>query len=81
MTEMAETYYALLSNQGTAMSETGLCGQHYANPETREMALEEAARADDWDGNPEFTDVSGNDAIHCIVEEPSLIQRLMDEYL
>lgn len=57
--------YALTTTQGTAMSETGLCSVCLADPRSRDAALEAAAQSDDWDGDKEFKDCSGNDCLVC----------------
>lgn len=68
--------YALVSTDGTAMHETGLCKQHYKNPETRELALIAASKADDWNEDTKFVDVTENEYIYCIAEQQTIIQRI-----
>lgn len=67
--DTAETHapkmYALTSDQGTAMTEAALCATCLADPRQRAAALLAAGQSDDWDGDKEFKDVSGNDALEC----------------
>lgn len=51
------SYFALVTEDGTACSETALCGLHYESGEARQQAESQAAS----DAMPEsWTDVSGN---------------------
>lgn len=56
--------YALLTHQGTAMSETGLCDKCYKIERCRQQAREWALASADYDGQ-QFRDVTGNDSIEC----------------
>lgn len=64
-TETAVKMYALTTTQGTAMSETALCATCHADPRQRDAALDAAGQALDWDGDKDFKDCSGNDALEC----------------
>ncbi len=57
----------LLSNQGTATHETGLCYSCYPNKKNQKYAREMASKCDDIDPNGEFIDCTENDAIGCCV--------------
>lgn len=61
--------FALTNAQGTAMAETGLCGDCKRDPENVTTAIEDAKVAGDWvnlDGAV-FVDVSANPDIVCTV--------------
>lgn len=60
------TMYALVSDQGTAMSEAALCASCYATPQNQGYAEEQGMSADDWDREG-WRDVSGNEALSCVV--------------
>ncbi len=57
----------LVTDQGTAAGETGLCGNCYENPCNKRYAREMASRCDDVDPTGPFVDCSDNDAISCCV--------------
>ena len=59
--------YALLSDQGTACSETALCNECYKDSENRAYAFEQAASSDDIPHPWDFVDCSGNDALDCCI--------------
>ncbi len=58
---------ALLTNQGTAADETGLCYSCYPDEKNQKYAREMASRCDDIDPNSEFVDCTENDAIGCCI--------------
>lgn len=67
--EAKMTMYALVSESGTAMSVTALCGEHItyqpARLQAREWARHEEHVTDDpWDGG-DFHDCTGNEALSC----------------
>ena len=57
--------FALLTDQGTAASETALCGIHVNDSTATTAALVEAR--EDVPLPQDFNDCSGNDALRCIV--------------
>lgn len=64
-TEIAVKIFALTTVQGTAMSETALCATCLADTRQRDAALDAADQALDWDGDKNFKDCTGNDALEC----------------
>lgn len=56
--------YSMVTNQGTAMPETGYCENH---PEYRDAAYSEGTRADDIGSDLTFHDVSLNERVYCNV--------------
>lgn len=63
------TMHAMVTDQGTAMSETALCGDCFTIPVARESAINSARSAEDWEGRfdgAKFHDASGNDELSCI---------------
>lgn len=64
-TETAAKLFALTTTQGTAMSETTLCATCLPDTRQRDAALDAAAESEDWDGDKDFKDCSGNDALEC----------------
>lgn len=60
------TMYALVSDQGTAMSETALCASCYAVSANQGYAEDQGRMADDWDRNG-WHNCTGNDALLCVV--------------
>jgi hypothetical protein len=60
------TMYALVTDQGTAMSEAALCASCYVDPQNQGYAEEQAGAAGDWDRTP-WIDASENDALACAV--------------
>lgn len=65
-TSPAPKLYALLSKQGTAMSETVLTEDEFT-VQNRLQTMAEAPK--DWDGG-DFQDVSDNDALRAALDEP-----------
>ncbi len=57
----------LVTNQGTAAAETGLCNKCYELPENQAYAREMAAQSDDVDPNSDFVDCDFNDAVECCI--------------
>ena len=57
----------LITDQGTAADETGLCEVCYTNHANQSYAREMASRTDDVDPGSEFIDCSENDAIECCI--------------
>lgn len=55
-----ETIHALVTDQGTAMSESTLCGKCVHNEKAAAIALENVMAVDDWDGVFLFQDCTGN---------------------
>lgn len=64
-TDTAGKMFALTTTQGTAMSETALCATCHADPRQRHAALDAADQTSDWDGDKNFKDCTGNDALEC----------------
>ncbi len=58
---------ALVTNQGTATPETGLCKQCFLKSENQAYAREMASQTDDIDPKGEFIDCSGNKSITCCI--------------
>jgi hypothetical protein len=50
----------LVDDQGTAMSESTLCGECVHNEKAAAMVLEHVMVVDDWDGVFLFQDCTGN---------------------
>lgn len=63
---MTEKMFALVSDQGTAMHETALCGKCHAVPENQGYAEDQASMADDWDKEEGWHDCTGNEYLQCI---------------
>lgn len=61
------TMFALVTDQGTAMHETALCGNCYPNEQNKGYAEEQAHMAGDWDEKENWHDCSGNDYLQCII--------------
>lgn len=61
---LATRFYALVSTQGTAASETGIC-EYCFDEDAKGYIL--ASASGDIDIEAGFVDVTGNDAIHCTV--------------
>ena len=59
----------LITNQGTAADETGLCDSCFVWQFNKQYAREMASRCDDIDPESEFVDCSENDAISCCICE------------
>jgi len=59
--------WALTTKQGTAMAETALCNSDVWSGSNKGKAQGAAGMAGDWDGNPQMTDCSENEALECIV--------------
>jgi hypothetical protein len=60
--------FALLSDQGTAASETALCDRHVGDPMWREIAFRYAADCGDIRLPQDFTDCTGNEALSCLAD-------------
>lgn len=58
---------ALVTAQGTATHETGLCDTCYLDPKNQAYAREMASRANDIDPQVAFEDCSGNEEVTCII--------------
>jgi hypothetical protein len=64
---MTRRMYALLTTQGTAMPETGICFDcldHAPNPES-EALIDAARTSPDWDGHEWWDEVTDNPEISC----------------
>jgi hypothetical protein len=65
--------FALVTDQGTAASETALCAHHIRNPLARREARQAADKDVPWRGTgpygsaAPFVDCTGNDALECII--------------
>lgn len=59
--------FALLSVQLTACSETGLCHKHFTEEHMTEIEDRCTGEGDDDPVPGTWSDVSGNDEIHCTV--------------
>ena len=57
----------LVTNQGTATPETGLCKKCFNILANQNYAREMASGTDDIDSNGPFIDCSGNEAISCCI--------------
>ena len=57
----------LVSDQGTAAGETGLCEVCYKDTANQGYAREMASQSDDVDPKSNFIDCSGNDAMECCI--------------
>lgn len=57
----------LVTDQGTAAAETGLCEKCYRDSANQGYAREMASQSDDVDPNSDFVDCSGNDAVECCI--------------
>ncbi|HUU88688.1 MAG TPA: hypothetical protein VMX17_13185 [Candidatus Glassbacteria bacterium] len=57
----------LLTDQGTAASETGLCDKCYLDSANQGYAREMASQSDDVDPTRDFVDCSGNGAVECCI--------------
>lgn len=59
--------WALMSEQGTAASETSLCAECFPDPDNQAYAREMAAQSDDVNPESGFLDFSDNYALHCCI--------------
>ena len=59
----------LVTDQGTAAAETGLCEKCYTDYANQGYAREMASQSDDVDRDGKFVDCSENDAVSCCICE------------
>lgn len=67
MSETTGTMFALVTDQGTAMSETALCGNCHPVIANQGYCEEQAGYAGDWEESEGWRDCSGNDCLQCIM--------------
>ena len=62
----------LVTNQGTAAAETGICNVCFEDKANRAYIREMASQADDIDPNSDFIDCSENDVVGCQIHSDNI---------